>query len=56
VLFLAFVRYQQNHRQVCNSGLDVCAGELDILKFDKKSTDFGISHFNLVGRGALFGG
>jgi len=40
VLFLAFVRYQQNRHQVCSRGtLDVCSGVLDILKFDKKSTD-----------------
>jgi len=39
VLFLAFVRYQQNRRQVFNWGLYVCAGGIDILRFDKKSTD-----------------
>jgi len=39
-LFLAFVRCQQNRRQkVFNWGLHVFAGGIDILKFDKKSTD-----------------
>jgi len=39
-LFLAFVRYQQNHCQnVFYWGLHVFAGGIGILKFDKKSTD-----------------
>ena len=40
VLFLAFIRYQQNRRQkVFNWGLYVCAGGIDILKFHKNLTD-----------------
>jgi len=40
VLFLAFVRYQQHRCQkVFNWVLYVCARGIDILKFDKKSTD-----------------
>ena len=40
VLFLAFVRYQQNRRQkIFDWGLYVCAGGAGILKFDKKSSD-----------------
>jgi len=40
VLSLAFVRYQQNRRQkVFDWGLYACAGGIDILKFDKRSTD-----------------
>jgi len=40
VLLLTFVRYQQNRRQkVFNWVLFVCAREIDILRFHKKSTD-----------------
>ena len=43
MLFLAFVRYQQNRRRkVLNrEALRLCRG-LDILKFDNKSTDLNL--------------
>jgi len=52
MLFLAFVRYQQNHRQKVT--LRLCRG-IDIPKFDKNSLIYSISHFNLGGLGALCG-
>jgi len=39
-VFLAFVRYQQNHRQkVFNWETTFVQAGIDILKFAKKSTD-----------------
>jgi len=46
VLFLAFVRYQQNCRQkVFSWGLYVCAGGIDILKSDKNLLIYSASYF-----------
>ena len=57
VSFLAFVRYQQNHRQKAFNWetLRFCRG-VGILKFDKKSTDMYCFTFHIGRLESLFGG
>ena len=43
-------------RQSSIGGLYVCVGRLDILKFDKNSSDLKCFIFQFGGLGALFGG
>jgi len=47
MLFLASIRYQQNHRRKVIGRLYVCSGTLDILKFDKNPLIYSVLLFNL---------
>jgi len=54
-MILLYASHQNRRQKFFSRGLQVCAGGFAILKFDKTSTDYNISYFNLRGLGPLSG-